>query len=61
MTGKRKAEATRWYRQAAYDLKAARWNIEGGFHDTACFLANRRGKEHSSRSFTIRDPVGKHF
>jgi hypothetical protein len=28
MTGKRKAEATRWYRQAVYDLKAARWNLE---------------------------------
>ena len=45
MTGKRKAEATRWYRQAAYDLKAARWNIEGGFHDTACFLAQQAGKK----------------
>jgi HEPN domain-containing protein len=43
MTGKRKAEATRWYRQAVYDLKAARWNIEGGFHDTACFLAQQAG------------------
>lgn len=39
MAGKRKAEAERWFKQAGYDLKAARWNIEGGFHDTACFLA----------------------
>jgi HEPN domain-containing protein len=45
MTGKRKAEATRWYRQAVYDLKAARWNIEGGFHDTACFLAQQAGEK----------------
>jgi HEPN domain-containing protein len=45
MTGKRKAEATRWYRQAAYDLKAARWNIKGGFHNTACFLAQQAGEK----------------
>lgn len=45
MTGKRKGEATRWYQQAAYDLKAARWNIEGGFHDTACFLAQQSGEK----------------
>ena len=23
-------------------LEAARWNIQGGFHDTACFLTTRR-------------------
>jgi HEPN domain-containing protein len=45
MIGKRKGEATRWYQQAAYDLKAARWNIEGGFHDTACFLAQQAGEK----------------
>lgn len=45
MTGKRKAEATRWFRQARYDLKAARWNIQGGFHDTACFLAQQAGEK----------------
>lgn len=31
-------EAKRWYLQANYDLKAAKWNIEGEFFDTACFL-----------------------
>ena len=45
MTGKRKTEATRWFRQAVYDLKAARWNIQGGFHDTACFLAQQAGEK----------------
>lgn len=45
MSGKRTAEATRWYRQAVYDLSAARWNIEGGFHDTACFLAQQAGEK----------------
>ncbi len=45
MTGKRKGEAARWYRQAAYDIKAARWNIKGGFHDTACFLAQQAGEK----------------
>jgi HEPN domain-containing protein len=39
MTGKRKPEAKRWFQQAYYDLKATRWNIEGGFYVTACFLA----------------------
>jgi HEPN domain-containing protein len=43
MSGKRKAEASRWVRQAGYDLQAARWTIEGGFHDTACFLAQQAG------------------
>ena len=38
MSGKRKTEARRWFQQAYYDLKATRWNIEGGFYDTACFL-----------------------
>jgi len=37
----RRTEAARWYRQASFDLKAARWNREGGFHDTACFLAQQ--------------------
>lgn len=45
MTGKRKTEAARWLRQAEYDLKAVRWNIEGGFHDTACFLAQQAGEK----------------
>ena len=45
MGGKRKAEAARWFQQAVYDLKAARWNIEGGFHDTACFLAQQAGEK----------------
>jgi HEPN domain-containing protein len=39
----RRAEATRWFRQA--DLKAARWNREGGFHDTACFLAQQAAEK----------------
>ncbi len=45
MSSKRKAEATRWFRQAEYDLKAARWNIQGGFYDTACFLAQQTGEK----------------
>jgi len=38
-------EAERWYRQAGFDLKAARWNIEGGFHAHACFLAQQAGEK----------------
>jgi HEPN domain-containing protein len=45
MPGKRETEARRWYQQATYDLQAARWNIEGGFHATACFLAQQAGEK----------------
>jgi HEPN domain-containing protein len=45
MTSKRRTEAQRWFRQAFYDLKATRWNIEGGFYDTACFLAQQTGEK----------------
>ncbi len=41
MAGRRTAEACRWFQQAPHDLQAARWNSEGGFHDTACFLAQQ--------------------
>ncbi|MEE9614578.1 MAG: HEPN domain-containing protein [Thermodesulfobacteriota bacterium] len=34
-------EAMRWLRQAEYDLKAAEWNQEGGFHAPACFWAQQ--------------------
>lgn len=50
MAQTKKAEAKRWFQQALYDLKAARWNIEGGFHDTACFLAQQAG-EKALKSF----------
>jgi HEPN domain-containing protein len=45
MNGKRKIEAKRWFQQAYYDLQAARWNIQGGFYDTACFLAQQAGEK----------------
>jgi len=45
MPGTRKAEATRWFQQASYDLKAAKWNSQGGFHSTACFLAQQAGEK----------------
>ena len=45
MASPRIAEATRWYRQASYDLKAARWNRKGGFHDTACFLSQQAAEK----------------
>jgi len=40
-----KTEAERWYKQATFDLKAALWNIEGGFYDTACFLAQQAAEK----------------
>ena len=45
MTSKRKVEATRWWQQAVYDLQAVRWNIQGGFHATACFLAQQASEK----------------
>lgn len=45
MVGKRKIEAHRWLKQAEFDLQAARWNIQGGFYDTACFLAQQSGEK----------------
>jgi len=45
MTGKRKTEAKRWFQQAYYDIKATRWNIQGRFYDTACFLAQQAGEK----------------
>lgn len=45
MISKKKSEAQRWFHQAYFDLRACRWNIEGGFHDTACFLAQQAGEK----------------
>lgn len=45
MGAKRTEEAERWFRQAFYDLKAARWNMEGGFFSTVCFLAQQSGEK----------------
>ena len=45
MTTRRKIEAHRWFQQAVYDLKASRWNIQGEFYDTACFLAQQAGEK----------------
>jgi HEPN domain-containing protein len=50
MPGVRKAEARRWFQQAAYDLEAARWNVKGAFYDTACFLTQQAG-EKALKSF----------
>ena len=64
MTGKRKTEAKRWFQQAYYDLKATRWNIQGGFYDTACFLAQQAG-EKALKSFLYfqgaRRTIQDHF
>ena len=45
MPSKRNAEAKRWFQQASYDLEAVTWNIQGGFHSTACFLAQQAGEK----------------
>ena len=38
-------EARRWLRQAQYDVRAAEWSLQGGFHDTACFLAQQAAEK----------------
>jgi len=45
----RREEARRWILQAMYDLKAAEWNLEGGFYNTVCFLA-QQGAEKALKS-----------
>jgi HEPN domain-containing protein len=45
MSEGRKAEAKRWFLQAGYDLEAVRWNIQGKFYDTACFLAQQSAEK----------------
>jgi HEPN domain-containing protein len=45
MASRLKVEARRWFQQATYDLKATHWNIQGGFYDTACFLAQQAGEK----------------
>jgi HEPN domain-containing protein len=41
----RQEEARRWYLQGRHDLRAASWNQRGGFHDTACFLAQQAAEK----------------
>ncbi len=38
-------EAHRWLVQARHDLQAASWNVEGGFHDIASFLAQQAAEK----------------
>ncbi|GIW40333.1 MAG: DNA-binding protein [Candidatus Binatia bacterium] len=41
----RREEARRWFLQAQHDLRAAAWNLEGEFCDTACFLAQQASEK----------------
>ena len=45
MPSRRRDEATRWFQQAVYDLKAAQWNIKGEFFDTACFISQQSAEK----------------
>ena len=39
------SEAGRWFEQAKYDLKTARWNLEGGLFAPACFWAQQSAEK----------------
>ncbi|MGQ9919756.1 MAG: HEPN domain-containing protein [Desulfobacca sp.] len=41
MAGKNLTAAQRWQQQATDDLAAARWNFQGEFFHTTCFLAQQ--------------------
>lgn len=43
--GSRDEEAQRWFLQAQHDLRAAAWTLQGGFHDTVCFLAQQAAEK----------------
>ncbi|MBW1959556.1 MAG: HEPN domain-containing protein [Deltaproteobacteria bacterium] len=45
MKPKKISETRRWFQQAFYDLKAAKWNLQGGFHNTVCFLAQQSSEK----------------
>lgn len=45
MAENRKAETRRWFQESYYDLQAVRWNIQGKFYNTACFLAQQSGEK----------------
>jgi HEPN domain-containing protein len=45
-------EALRWLGTSEHDLRAARWNRDGGFFDTACFHA-QQAAEKALKSFLL--------
>jgi len=42
---KRLKEAANWFKQAEYDFKAAKWNLNGGFYNTVCFLSQQAAEK----------------
>jgi HEPN domain-containing protein len=58
MAGKRKAEAERWFKQAGYDLEPARRDIEGGFHDTTCSMAQQAAEKAPTSLLLLRKRSG---
>ncbi len=40
-----KGEAARWLKQAEYDLQAAQYNADGGYHANACFGAQQAAEK----------------
>jgi HEPN domain-containing protein len=51
-------EAKRWLAQGSYDLKAADWNLKGGFFNTACFLA-QQGAEKAVKSLLYYNRISR--
>jgi HEPN domain-containing protein len=42
---KNDSESRRWFEQAQYDLKTARWNAEGKLYAPACFWAQQTAEK----------------
>lgn len=43
--GNRVEETGRWFMQAKYDMKAANWNLKGGFYNQVCFLSQQAAEK----------------
>jgi HEPN domain-containing protein len=41
----RKEETVNWFIQSKYDLKAAKWNLEGRFYNNVCFLCQQASEK----------------
>lgn len=51
-------QAERWLAQAETDLKAAEWNLKGGFPETACFLTQQATEKCLKAALIVSGKTG---